>query len=71
LPTGSRKARQAIWTELGEAGVDVIADVDQAGLARHLRRNPLARPVSPRVPPRRPTPAPRATDQHPDVAPAV
>jgi hypothetical protein len=31
--TGSRAARQAIWTDLAAAGVDVIADLDQAGLA--------------------------------------
>jgi hypothetical protein len=49
LPAGSRRARQAIWTELGEAGVDVIADADQAGLARHLRRHPVGRQVPPRV----------------------
>jgi hypothetical protein len=75
LPTGSRRARQAIWTELGEAGVDVIADADQVGLARHLRRHPVRRQVPPRVSPgpaaRRVTPAPRATNQRPDVAPVV
>jgi hypothetical protein len=49
LPTGSRKARQAIWAELGAAGVDVIADADQSGLARHLRRHPVSRPVTPRA----------------------
>ncbi|MFF5079496.1 hypothetical protein ACFY36_20770 [Actinoplanes sp. NPDC000266] len=42
LPEGTRKARQAIWTELGDAGVDVIADNDQRGLARHLRRHPVS-----------------------------
>jgi hypothetical protein len=40
LPTGSRRARQAIWGELGAAGVDAIADADQGGLTRHLRRRP-------------------------------
>ncbi|MCY1142714.1 hypothetical protein OWR29_32370 [Actinoplanes sp. Pm04-4] len=43
LPEGPRKARAAIWTELGAAGVDVIADRDQRGLARHLRRHPVDR----------------------------
>ncbi|GGQ42611.1 PI-PLC domain-containing protein [Couchioplanes azureus] len=56
LPSGSRRARQAVWTELGEAGVDVVADTDHAGLARHLRRHPVRRPL-PAV--RRPTPQPR------------
>ena len=41
LPQGSRRARHAIWAELGAAGVDVIADLDQRGLARHLRRHPV------------------------------
>jgi hypothetical protein len=50
LPTGSRRARQAIWTELGEAGVDVIADTDQVGLARHLRRHPVRQTLPPRAP---------------------
>ncbi|OJF10007.1 PI-PLC domain-containing protein [Couchioplanes caeruleus] len=45
LPSGSRRARQAVWTELGEAGVDVVADADHAGLARHLRRHPVRRPL--------------------------
>lgn len=45
LPDGTRKARAAIWTELSEAGVDVIADTDLAGLARHLRRQPVRTPV--------------------------
>jgi hypothetical protein len=75
LPTGSRKARQAVWTELREAGVDVIADTDQVGLARHLRRHPVHRQVPPRVTPgpvtRRSAPAPRATNQRPDIAPVV
>jgi hypothetical protein len=42
LPRGSRRARRAIWTELGAAGVDVIADADPRRLARHLRRHPVA-----------------------------
>ena len=58
-----------------EAGVDVIADSDQVGLARHLRRHPVHRPVPPRVTPgpvtRRSAPAPRATNQRPDIAPVV
>ena len=65
LPSGPRRARQAIWAELGAAGVDVIADADQAGLVRHLRRHPMGRPVLP--PPvqkvtaaRRGAPSPRA-----------
>jgi len=49
LPDGSRRARRAVWTELGTAGVDVIADTDQHGLARHLRRHPVSRWV-PRAP---------------------
>lgn len=44
LPAGRRAARRAIWTELGRAGVDVIADADQGGLARHLRHYPTRRP---------------------------
>jgi hypothetical protein len=50
LPTGSRAARRAVWIELGEAGVDVIADADQRGLARHLRRRPTRRPGPPPEP---------------------
>ncbi|GGN78990.1 hypothetical protein GCM10010112_53130 [Actinoplanes lobatus] len=42
LPDGSRKARAAVWSELGAAGVDVIADADLNGLARHLRRHPVS-----------------------------
>lgn len=65
LPAGSRSARRAIWTELCAAGVDVIADHDHRGLARHLRKHPVQRPVAPRVvsppPARRTAPAPRAT----------
>jgi hypothetical protein len=41
LATGSGWARHAVWTELGAAGVDVLADVDLRGLARHLRRHPV------------------------------
>ncbi|MEV4635966.1 hypothetical protein AB0J80_01310 [Actinoplanes sp. NPDC049548] len=61
LPSGPRKARQAVWTELGEAGVDVIADADHAGLVRHLRRHPVRRTLPP-PPMRRPSPTPRRTD---------
>ncbi|MGX6603727.1 hypothetical protein ACWKSP_16510 [Micromonosporaceae bacterium Da 78-11] len=43
LPHGPRRARAAIWAELGAAGVDVIADADQRGLLRHLRRHPVSR----------------------------
>lgn len=46
LPEGSRRARAAIWAELRAAGVDVIADRDQKGLARHLRRHPVSRWVA-------------------------
>ncbi|WP_249999506.1 hypothetical protein [Actinoplanes sp. M2I2] len=46
LPEGPRRARAAIWAELGAAGVDVIADRDQRGLARHLRRHPVSRWVA-------------------------
>ncbi|MBU2663154.1 hypothetical protein KOI35_06490 [Actinoplanes bogorensis] len=46
LPDGPRKARAAIWTELGAAGVDVIADADLKGLARHLRKHPVTRWVA-------------------------
>ncbi|MFI7541373.1 hypothetical protein [Actinoplanes sp. NPDC049599] len=70
LPAGSRRARQAVWTELGEAGVDVIADADQVGLARHLRRHPVRRPA-PHPAARRPTPTPRATTARTDTAPVV
>jgi hypothetical protein len=44
LPRGGRAERRAIWAELAEAGVDVIADEDHRGLARYLRRHPLPRP---------------------------
>ncbi len=48
LPDGNRKARAAVWTELSAAGVDVIGDTDLTGLARHLRRHPIA--GTPRAP---------------------
>jgi hypothetical protein len=75
LTTGSRRARRAIWAELGAAGVDVIADADQSGLARYLRRHPVRRPAPPRVPPppavRRTAPTPRSTAPRPDIAQKV
>jgi hypothetical protein len=46
LPCGSRRARHAVWAELGAAGVDVIADADLGGLVRHLRRHPVADQVA-------------------------
>ncbi|MEU4239239.1 hypothetical protein [Actinoplanes sp. NPDC026619] len=49
LPEGSRRDRRAIWTELCAAGVDVIADADQAALVRHLRHHPVSR-WEPRAP---------------------
>jgi hypothetical protein len=78
LPTGSRAARRAVWAELGAAGVDVVADADLAGLARYLRRNPIARPAPPRPAPRstvrrtvpRPT-APRPDQDGPGAAQPV
>ena len=57
LPDGARWARQAVWTELIAAGVDVIADADQAGLARHLRRHPVRQPVVPQPAARRSSPS--------------
>jgi hypothetical protein len=45
LPGGPRAARRAVWGELATAGVDVIADADQAVLARYLRRHPIPRPA--------------------------
>ncbi|HEX5204335.1 MAG TPA: hypothetical protein VFW27_30790 [Actinoplanes sp.] len=64
LPEGSRPARRAIWTELSAAGVDVIADRDQRGLVRHLRRHPVARRTPATPPParavRRSSPRPHA-----------
>jgi hypothetical protein len=57
LPHGSRAARRAIWSELVAAGVDVVADADQGGLVRFLRRHPpVTRPAGPV---RRSAPAPR------------
>jgi hypothetical protein len=69
LPSGSRRARQAIWAELGAAGVDVIADADQRGLARHVRRHPISRGVSQQLPTRAvrrgsPRPTARRTERH-------
>ncbi|BBH65009.1 hypothetical protein ACTI_16940 [Actinoplanes sp. OR16] len=61
LPEGSRRARAAIWSELGAAGVDAIADSDLSGLARHLRRHPVtvtSRPAPPARVARRPSPRP-------------
>ncbi|MEV0896795.1 hypothetical protein [Actinoplanes sp. NPDC049802] len=73
LPEGSRKARAAVWSELGAAGVDVIADTDLAGLARHLRRHPVSGTPRPHLPTRavrrtapRPN-APRAAGRHEQV----
>ena len=73
LPTASRRARRAIWAELGAAGVDVIADADQAGLVRHLRRHPVHHPDAP-PPVERPriartgAPTPRAGQMAPRVS---
>ena len=62
LPAGPRRARAAVWAELGAAGVDVIADADHAGLARHLRRHPVSQWVAREPLPdravRRPSPRP-------------
>ncbi|MFF5295573.1 hypothetical protein [Paractinoplanes globisporus] len=63
LPAGSGRARRAIWTELGAAGVDVIADRDQRGLVRHLRRHPVSRVPAATLPTRavrRTSPRPHA-----------
>jgi hypothetical protein len=69
LPTGSRKARQAIWAELCAAGVDVIADADQRGLVRHLRRHPVRRPTpTPTPTPARSVPEVRRTAPRPTAA---
>ncbi|MGK5679492.1 hypothetical protein [Actinoplanes sp. URMC 104] len=69
LPHGPRRARAAIWAELGAAGVDVIADQDQRGLARHLRRHPVSRWVArdplPARALRRPSPRPTTTRGEP------
>ena len=62
LADGSRRARAAIWSELGAAGVDVIADHDQRRLAGHLRRHPITQWV-PREP--LPTRAVRRTSPRP------
>jgi hypothetical protein len=68
LSSGSRQERRNVWTELGAAGVDVIADQDHRGLARHLRRHPVTKWV-----PREPLPtravrraSPRPTAPRPD-----
>jgi hypothetical protein len=74
LPNGSRQARQAVWAELGEAGVDVIADADLAGLIRHLRRHPVRRQsprASPGPPARRAAPAPNPASSPADAARVV
>jgi hypothetical protein len=62
LANGGRQARRAVWGELCAAGVDVIADADQAALARHLRRHPIRRPdpSPPAMMRRRPAPRPTA-----------
>lgn len=64
LPRGSRRARRAVWAELGAAGVDVIADADLPGLVRHLRRHPVADHAAqaplPTLAVRRPSPRPPA-----------
>lgn len=73
LPDGSRKARAAVWAELGAAGVDAIADTDYPGLARHLRRHPVSPTPAPHLPTRavrrsapRPN-APRSSGRHEPV----
>ena len=68
LPTGSRRARAAVWAELGAAGVDVIADADQGGLARHLRRHPVSHWVAREPLPERAVrrPSPRPTTPRPE-----
>ncbi|KHD72813.1 hypothetical protein [Actinoplanes utahensis] len=73
LPEGARRARAAIWSELGAAGVDVIADTDLTGLARHLRRHPVSGTPRPHLPTRairrsapRPN-APRSNGRHETV----
>ncbi|MFG1605716.1 hypothetical protein [Actinoplanes sp. NPDC049265] len=64
LSAGARSARRAVWTELGLAGVDVLADPDHSGLARHLRRHPVSPQTAVQMfvakPVRRSAPAPRA-----------
>jgi hypothetical protein len=64
LPEGSGRARRAVWTELGAAGVDVIADNELRGLVRHLRRHPVSR-WEPRAP--LPTRAVRRTSPRPNA----
>ena len=68
LTFGSRRARAAIWTELGSAGVDVISDHDLRGLARYLRRHPVTRWVAREPLPTRAVrrPSPRPTASRPD-----
>lgn len=67
LPEGPRRARAALWTELAAAGVDVIADHDQRGLARHLHRHPVSRrPVSPLPERDLRRPSPRPNGPRPD-----
>jgi hypothetical protein len=69
LPDGRRGARRAVWGELGAAGVDVIADADYRGLARHLRRHPVRRPAPPRLPgATKQRTSPRPTAPRPDPA---
>jgi hypothetical protein len=64
LPQGSRRARRAVWAELGAAGVDVIADTDLSGLVSHLKRHPVADQAAqvslPTRAVRRPSPRPAA-----------
>ena len=64
LSAGARSARRAVWSELALAGVDVLADTDHTGLARHLRRHPVRPQAVLRTfvttPARRSAPAPRA-----------
>jgi hypothetical protein len=59
LPSGSRSARRAIWDELRLAGVDVIADADQRGLASYLRGQPISRGPEVRTVAVRQAPLPR------------
>jgi hypothetical protein len=56
LSIGSGATRRAIWTELDAAGVDLIADTDLSGLARHERHRPASPPAPMTV--RRPSPRP-------------
>ena len=50
VPHRTRRIRAECWAELAAAGVDLIGDVDLAGLARYLRR--ARRPRRPVVTPR-------------------